>query len=310
MALHRLTCVTIGVPNLAESIAYYAEFGLTHLGDGVFSTEHGGEQLRLVHAPQRRLVQLGVGADDHDDLARIAARLDRAGVACDLQDQALLAREPVSGFAVRVEVAPRMTQPVTAATPYNGPGRVDRTGRAPGVVRETAVRPKKLGHTVIGTTDLRTTMAFFTEGLGFRISDHIGDKGAFMRCSSDHHNVLALAAPVDFLHHTSWQVDDIDDIGRGATRMLEGNPDRHVWGLGRHHAGSNFFWYLKDPAGNFTEYYSDMDCIPEDELWTPEVFEGAQGLFNWGPPPPPSFLEPEDLAALMTGQHAPGARSL
>jgi catechol 2,3-dioxygenase-like lactoylglutathione lyase family enzyme len=309
MALHRLTCVTIGVPNLEESIAYYADFGLTHLGGGAFATEDGGEQLRLIRAPQRHLVELGVGVDDADDLARVAARLDRAGVPGATRDRALVAREPVSGFRVRLEMAPRLIQPTSAPTPYNGPGRVDRFGRAPGVVRTTAVRPKKLGHTVVGTTDLATTMAFFTEGLEFKVSDYIGDKGAFMRCSSDHHNVLALAAPVDFLHHTSWQVDDIDDIGRGATRMLEGNPDRHVWGLGRHHAGSNFFWYLKDPAGNFTEYYSDMDCIPEDELWTPEVFEGAQGLFNWGPPPPPSFLEPEDLAALMTGQHAPGTRS-
>ena len=25
----------------------------------------------------------------------------------------------------------------------------------------------------------------------------------------------------------------------------------------------------------------------------------------WGPPPPPSFIHPEDLAALMTGSHAP-----
>lgn len=310
MALHRLTRVTIGVPNLAESIAYYADFGLNHLGDGAFATEQGGEQLRLVPATLRQLVELGVGADDTDDIARIGARLSRAGLPCDLTEGALVAREPVSGFAVRVEVAPRLVQPTTPATPYNGPGRVERLGRAPGVVRDTTVRPKKLGHTVVGTTDLATTMAFFTEGLGFKVSDYIGDKGAFMRCSTDHHNVLALAAPVDFLHHTSWQVDDVDDIGRGATRMLEGDPDRHVWGLGRHHAGSNFFWYLKDPAGNFTEYYADMDCIPEDELWTPEVFEGAQGLFNWGPPPPPSFLEPEDLAALMTGQHAPRARSL
>jgi hypothetical protein len=30
--------------------------------------------------------------------------------------------------------------------------------------------------------------------------------------------------------------------------MLEGHPERHVWGLGRHHIGSNFFWYLKDPG--------------------------------------------------------------
>jgi hypothetical protein len=86
--------------------------------------------------------------------------------------------------------------------------------------------------------------------------------------------------------------------------MLEGRPERHVWGLGRHFAGSNFFWYLKDPAGNFSEYYSDMDCIVDDQLWRPEDLEGARGLFAWSPPPPLSFLHPEDLAALMTSSHA------
>jgi len=33
MALHRLTSVTIGVPNVAETAAYYEEFGLTRLDD-------------------------------------------------------------------------------------------------------------------------------------------------------------------------------------------------------------------------------------------------------------------------------------
>jgi hypothetical protein len=86
--------------------------------------------------------------------------------------------------------------------------------------------------------------------------------------------------------------------------MLAEHPERHVWGLGRHHAGSNFFYYLKDPSGTFSEYYSDLDCIPEDQIWTPETFEGARGLFNWGPPPPPSFLNPDDLADLMAGSHS------
>jgi hypothetical protein len=58
-------------------------------------------------------------------------------------------------------------------------------------------------------------------------------------------------------------------------------PGPACLGLGRHHAGSNFFWYLKDPAGNFSEYYSDMDCIVDDQLWTPEALEGARGLFSW-----------------------------
>lgn len=122
--------------------------------------------------------------------------------------------------------------------------------------------------------------------------------------TDEHHNILVLAAPVNFLHHTSWQVDDVDDIGRGATAMLQGHPERHIWGLGRHHAGSNFFWYRKDPSGNFSEYFAEMDCGIDDQLWKPEVFEGNQGLYSWGPPPPPSFLHPEDLADLMIGSHS------
>jgi hypothetical protein len=108
---------------------------------------------------------------------------------------------------------------------------------------------------------------------------------------------------VAFLHHTSWQVDDVDEVGRGASAMLEADPSRHTWGLGRHFIGSNFFWYLKDPAGNFSEYYSDLDCIVDDALWQPGVWEGARSLWAWGPPPPASFLAPDDLGALMTGAH-------
>ena len=134
----------------------------------------------------------------------------------------------------------------------------------------------------------------FTEGLGFKVSDHVPGLASFMRCSTDHHNVLVQQAPVSYLHHTSWQVEDVDEIGRGATAMLEKDPGRHVWGLGRHFVGSNYFWYLKDPAGNFSEYYSDIDCIVDDQLWQPGVWEGHAGLYKWGPPPPPSFLAPED----------------
>jgi hypothetical protein len=47
-----------------------------------------------------------------------------------------------------------------------------------------------------------------------------------------------------------------------------------------------------------------MDCIPEGHAWTPETFQGALDLFSWGPPPPPSFLHPDDLASLMAGSHS------
>lgn len=310
MSLHRLASVTIGVPNALETHSYYADFGLTPERDGWLSTLDGGRQLRIVEASSRRLLELRVGADDIDDIERIECSLAGLGIPFRRVPNAIAAVEETTGVRAIVEVMPRIDQALRERTPYNGPGRVERASRrAPGILRETPVRPRKLGHAVLGSTDYVVTQRFFTDGLGFKVSDEVKGSGAFMRCSTDHHNVLVLKAPVNFLHHTSWQVDDIDEIGRGASRMLEADPNRHVWGLGRHHAGSNFFWYLKDPAGNFSEYYSDMDCIVDEQLWTPEVFEGARGLFNWGPPPPPSFLAPEDLAALMVGAHALNSKS-
>ncbi|TDD40157.1 dioxygenase [Actinomadura sp. KC06] len=304
MALHRLSSVTIGVPDVAGTAAYYTEFGLNPDGDGWFRTRDGGRQLRLVPAPFRRLAEVRIGVDSADDLGAAGARLRAMDVACEQDATTLTAVEPATGVRAVLEVEPRLRQEAVPPTRYNGPGRLERSGeRAPGVLRTGPVQPRKLGHAVLGTTDFAATTAFFRDGLGFLTSDLIKGAGAFLRCSTDHHNVLVLAAPVGFLHHTSWQVDDIDEVGRGATAMLADHPERHVWGLGRHHAGSNFFWYLKDPAGNFCEYYSDMDCVLDDQLWTPETFEGAKGLFNWGPPPPPSFLRPDDLAELMTGVH-------
>ncbi len=299
-----MASVTVGVPNLAETSAYYADFGLTPTRDGWFATVDGGEQLRLVQTPRRRLIGFTVGVDDEDDLSRVASRLDRLGIGHRRTGGRLVSAEPVTGTTVTLEIQERLRQPRQPAVPYNGPGRVERVGsRAPGITREGPVRPRKLGHVVLGSIDFEVSRTYFVDGVGFKISDLVKEAGAFMRCTTDHHNLLLLRAPVNFLHHTSWEVDSVDEVGRGAVRMLEDHPERHVWGLGRHHVGSNFFWYLKDPAGNFSEYYSDTDCIVDDQLWKPEVFEGALGLYSWGPPPPPSFLRPEDLAELMTDSH-------
>jgi catechol 2,3-dioxygenase-like lactoylglutathione lyase family enzyme len=303
MALLGLASVTIGVPDVGATTGYYTEFGLTPQTDGWLSTTEGGKQLRLVPRARRQLVELVVRAEGRDDIAGVAAALSRQGARVELDPTGdmLVAIEPVAGIRAVVQVLPH---PVPGEVPASD-ARLARNGaRAEGVLRTAPVRPSRLGHAVLGTTDLHASKAFFVDGLGFKISDYLSDKGVFLRCSSDHHNVLVLAAPVNFLHHTSWQVADVDEIGRGATQMLEDHPERHVWGLGRHHAGSNFFWYLKDPAGNFTEYYADMDCHLDDQVWRPEVFEGKQGLYSWGPPPPPSFLHPDDLAELMIGSHA------
>jgi catechol 2,3-dioxygenase-like lactoylglutathione lyase family enzyme len=312
VSLHGLTSITLGVPDVDAASGYYEEFGLTPSGrspDGrqrIFATVEGGEQLTISEAPQRRLLEIGVGADDPDDLDRIESNFAEIGAGFRRNGDQLVVNDRHSALRVSVKIAPRIVQSAAKQEPMNGPGRPDRAnGRAPAIERINRVRPRRLGHVVVGSLDQEASQQFFTRGLGFKVTDHVPSLASFLRCSTDHHNLLLQQAPLNFLHHTAWEVEDVDEVGRGAHAMLEDHPERHVWGLGRHHIGSNFFWYLKDPAGNFSEYYADLDCILDDQLWKPSVVDGARGLYNWGPPPPPSFIRPDDLAALMTGAHAP-----
>lgn len=304
MSLHGARRVVLGVPDLVEATRFYEDFGLVRTRGHVFATTDGGEQLTLVRSPRRRLVEAVFAVDDVDDLSARAAALTALGVPSTTTDRSLRTTDPGTGTTISLEVAPRPEQPAPAPAATNGRGRVDRVGARAEVLRRTGrVQPRRLGHFVLGTTGFEASLDFFTRGLGFKVSDLVRDVGVFLRCSTDHHNILIQRAPVPFLHHTSWQVDDVDEIGRGAADVLADHPERHVWGLGRHYAGSNFFWYFRDPAGNFAEYHSDMDCIPEDQIWTPSTLEGALGLYRWGPPPPPSFIRPDDLAELMISDH-------
>jgi catechol 2,3-dioxygenase-like lactoylglutathione lyase family enzyme len=307
VALHRMSSFTLQVPNPNEVVAYYEDFGLTYNGDGSLSTTEGGRQLYVeASAPGafRRVPTFTVGCDDEDDLGRIAANLKRLDVAHSVADGSLVTRDPLTETEVIIKIEARVEQRPHEPLPPNYPGNPSRFNRrAEGATNDDKVRPRKLGHLVLGTPDFVDSARFFIEGIGFKVSDR-GAGGTFLRCSPDHHNLFIVNGPVVYPHHTSWQVDDIDHVGRGATDMLANNPERHVWGLGRHYAGSNFFWYLKDPSGTFSEYYSDMDCIVDDSLWKSENVEGARGMFSWGPPPPSSFMDPEDVAAHMIGAHS------
>lgn len=305
MPMHRISSITLGVPDLDSTAEFYTDFGLTPLGDYRFATSDGGEQLKLKHSPVRRLLEYGVGVDDADDIRSASSRLSAMDIGHNVSDERLSVFDEGSGVTISMTPLARYDQTPPVSPEYNAPGLVVRHNeRAPGSMRKDQVRPRKLGHVVLGTTDIERTEQIVLEGLGFKITDTIRNVGHFVRCSTDHHNLMVQRAPFRFMHHTSWQVDDVDEVGRGAAKMLEADERRHVWGLGRHNVGGNFFWYLRDPAGNFAEYYSDLDVIDDDEAWAPEVFGGRHSLAAWGPSMPPSFLKPEDLGALMSGMHS------
>jgi catechol 2,3-dioxygenase-like lactoylglutathione lyase family enzyme len=300
MPLHRLTTLTVAVPDVSAAVPFYRDFGLDHLGDGRFATLDGGQQLHLVHRDHRGLVEIGIGCDDPDDLDRLAGNLTRAQIPHRRHPDAVTTVDEGSGIRVRISIAPHYQQAPTPQPPTNAPGSDRRVNdRAPGSTRTGPVQPRRLGHVVVGSTDAARSEHLFIDVLGFRVSDTVRRVGTFVRCSTDHHNLMVAAAPAKFLHHTSWQVDDIDEVGRGAAGMVAADHSRHVWGLGRHNVGGNFFWYLRDPAGNFAEYYSDLDIITEAPRWEPGHWSGRTSQCAWGPPAPRNFHLPDDVAELM-----------
>jgi catechol 2,3-dioxygenase-like lactoylglutathione lyase family enzyme len=177
MSLHGLTSITLGVPDVDAVASYYEDFGLRRVGDRpgrglVFATADGGEQLALRPAERRQLLEIGIGADDLDDVGRVEAGLRRLEVDFERDPAGLRVPDPNSSLHVSVQVSPRITEAAAKQEPTNGPGRPERpNGRAPAIERAGRVRPRRLGHVVVGSLDQEASQRFFTEGLGFKVSD-------------------------------------------------------------------------------------------------------------------------------------------
>ena len=299
MSLHGLAEITVGVPDAKATAAFYREFGLAEGSTATsLSTVEGGEQLHLVQRPYRQLVEMVVAADDADDLERIRRA---PGVESDGSD--VVVREPLSGIAVRVSVRGRIRLGEHPAPSYNSLGSLGRLNeRSDAISAEGPAAPHRLGHVLLGTPDLEATRDFFISVLGFKLSDEVPGVIAFLRCSADHHNVGLMSAPVPFFHHSSWEVEDVDAIGAGAQHLIAADASRSVWGLGRHFLGSNLFWYFRDPAGNFAEYFTDLDNIADDDLWVARTWTPDKSLYTWGPPVPAEFLAPSDLDLIASAR--------
>ena len=303
MGLHGVLSMRVGVPDPHALDAFYGEMGLHHDGHGGYRGTHEGPLVQVEQYDFRRLLSVELAADDEATIAAITQRLTDAGLTASGRDDAVTVVDPASQVTFTVRVAPPVTPPEPAAvTSENAPGRaVRRNLRSPGVIEQVRP-PRRLGHLVIGSPDQTATRDLLVDGLGLKASDQFEGIIAFLRCSPDHHNVAVVASPVPMLQHYSWECDDVDHVGHAATALLRTDPDRHAWGFGRHYVGSNYYWYLRDPAGSFIEFYSDMDVIDDEAAW--EAAGGGSFAFEhignaWGPNMPAEFVEPADLPHLQ-----------
>ena len=127
--------------------------------------------------------------------------------------------------------------------------------------------------------------------------DRSGDGVAFMHGihGSDHHMIAFAKSSGPGLHHLSWDVGSVHEVGLGAMQMADRGSSLG-WGMGRHVLGSNYFHYVRDPWGSYAEYSSDIDYIPVDCDWDSGMRSPDDAFYVWGPVPPQDFVHNYEVA--------------
>lgn len=296
MAVKALLHYALEVPDQTLGEKFYRDFGLTPVGARDEAVHFKPQPLardvvRLYAGPKKRLHYLAFGAPGAEFEATRAS-LRQAGV------QEVDAPKRVgdaSGFWVRdpdgnlVNVRnegqelPAPEPPLT----LNSPGHSPRVG-ARGYPEPSPPRPRRLGHVLLFTPDINRQIEFYQRALGMKLSDRAQSIVAFMRCTSDHHNLAFLTSAGPGFHHGSFEVGSVDEIAMNASSMQDAGW-KPGWGLGRHVIGSNYFFYMRDPWGSFVEYFHDIDCIPDGCAWEARDFPPEDSLYRWGPPVPDDF---------------------
>jgi catechol 2,3-dioxygenase-like lactoylglutathione lyase family enzyme len=296
LGVHSLDRFHFVVPDLKPAQDFYGEFGLTVTENGnrlqltatasphVWGTV--GEGVRKKH----QYVSFGVFEEDFEPFAR---RLQAMGVPrldppSREESNGLWFRDH-DGNLVEVKVAPKVSPAEKTAFSVQSVGGGERG--QPYRSQMTRTHPRRLSHVLLFTTDVGKAIEFYSRVLGLRLSDHSGDNIAFMHGihGSDHHLIAFARSNAPGTHHFSWDVGSIHDIGVGAMHML-GKGYSRGWGLGRHVLGSNYFHYVRDPWGSYSEYSADIDYVPVDCDWPSGDHEPEDSFYAWGPNVPEDFV--------------------
>ncbi len=217
--------------------------------------------------------------DTAAELAALAARLKLSGLeftlgtsndALDMNDS-LWFKDP-DGNSIEIAIAPEdVLLPSTTSTPPRG--------------RRTVPQPYSVQHIALYTPRLDSMVEFYTEALGFDISDWLLRERAWLRCNHNHHTVLFIQGEPG-VDHVGYNVADGAELLHWAD-YLSTHQVPILWGPGRHGAGNDLFLRFADPEGIHIELstemqqYYDQDVTAPPRLWHTR----AKALNLWGTTP-------------------------
>jgi catechol 2,3-dioxygenase-like lactoylglutathione lyase family enzyme len=286
--------VDLAVTDYETQRTFYKDtWGLTEVGtDGKLSylaAEGSPEQyvIRLRQSDDKRLDLISFGSESVASVDALAAKLGGQGV--QLVGEPGQLQTAGGGYGFRFFDIDGRTIEISA----------DVETRQHRAIEEGEAIPVRISHAVMNSNDPNKTMAFYSDVLGFKLSDtlwseHMGEMMHFMRCNDWHHSLALAKGPHTSVHHVSFEMRGLDEYMRGTGRVMRAGVKK-IWGPGRHNAGNNTFTYFLDPSGNTMEYTTELERIETDQ-WHPSVYDIADPMTQdvWGTADPMSEIIARD----------------
>ena len=127
----------------------------------------------------------------------------------------------------------------------------------------------KIGHVVLNVRDVDRSVRFYTQVLGFEISDLYPEEMvpggmAFLRCNPDHHGIALVGSLQETnqnaeLNHIAFEVGSLDEVIRARDHLAENKVQIDF--AGRRRAGCQIAVEFRDPDGHRLEIYWGIDQI-------------------------------------------------
>lgn len=304
LGIHSIGEFRMTVPSLDEAKLFYTSFGLDVQPDGetgLLIRTFGSPYVwgRLREGARKKFEWLTLHCFE-DDLEALRTRALSAGAEmiappADAEPSGFWIRNP-DGMPLQIRSGVKTTLDEAAHASPQLP--VDGVRCAPYRRNTQTVRPTRLSHIAFATSSVPAQIDFCERVLGLRLSDRSGDGVAFIHAphGGDHHLIALAASSGPALHHLSWDVPTVEDVGLGYMQMKAAGY-RNGWGIGRHVLGSNYFYYVQDPWGSFSEYSATMDYIPATVDWIAQDHAPEDSMYLWGPDLPAIFVENSEQGA-------------
>ena len=253
--VRRLGHATLTTPDLDRAVDYFSEVvGLSVIERApkraFLASRQGLEAIALEPGPPNALARLSFQVAPGSDLSALVRTLAEEGIRSERR----------SGISPGVADAVVFADPKgTLVELFADYAFAAEDRRPPGIVT------LKLGHVAYRVKDVQHVVKFYTDVLGFRVSDWRDDTFAFLRCGPDHHSVNFVVDEVPQLHHIAFEVKDWPEFQRAA-EWLAKNDIRLVWGPGRHIIGHNIAIYHRNADKVRVEFFTEMDQMKVEAL--------------------------------------------